>query len=1057
MAGNEVKQVVILLGLILCQSAPSLAQDTLLDNFDTVHGWRPITSDGVTMSIKSAPGYSDKSMAIHFNFHGGSGYAIAEKKFPIELPPNYMFTFYYRGDTLVNNFEFKLLDSLGNVFWIKQLNIHYPDRWTRKSIRKRDITFAWGPSGGGEIHKVDSIQFVVSAGTGGEGTIYIDDFGIEAMVPDSTPFPNPMISASSYKEGHPPGLAIDNDDLTYWESSGKSGKEWLLIDRLQLRDLGGLTINWKGRAFATKYDVKLSDDSKVWETAYRVERGNGGVDNIYLSEADARYIRLDLLKSNSGNDYAISNIKIRSIAFGSSLNDFFDSVAQQAPAGCYPRYFTNRQSYWTVVGADGDSKSALMNEQGQVEVAKSGFSLEPFIYAGDSLTTWHSVTTSQSLAKKYLPVPSVEWEAKNLRLAVTAFASGDAGRSVLIVRYRLTNTGQHRLKGKFLVAIRPFQVDPPWQFLNSLGGATTISDISYHGQSVDVDGRKVIPLSKPAGFGATVFDSGDITEYISRGVLPPSDSVHDHFSHASAALAYSFDLAQDSSEEFYVAVPFHGDAGGCAANMRSPADFVTGKLGAAERFWESKLDKVSIELPGKAQEIVNTVKSNLAYIFINRDGSALQPGTRSYDRSWIRDGSMMSAALLRFGDSKAVREYIDWYSQHISPSGKVPCVVDSHGADPVPENDSHGEYIYAVMQYFDFTRDTTWLREKFKSVMKVVRYIESLRRQEMTGKYRTGTPEQRACYGLVPASISHEGYSNHPEHSYWDDFFVLLGLKDATTMARILGEKTLEKEFASQRDDFRKCLYSSMRLAMKGMHIDYIPGCVELGDFDATSTTIGIDPVGELDSIPEPQLRNTFEKYYKYFEARKDDLADWDAYTPYETRIIGTFVYLGEKRRALELTNFFMDDRRPLNWNEWPEVIWRDRDTPKFIGDMPHAWVGSDFVRSVRAMFAYEREDDSALVVGAGIPEDWVSDTNRVSVTGLPTYWGKLNYAVGTRKGVVVYSLSGDIDFRQCHLVVESPLDKPIKKGLIDGVPVPVNDGRSVEVRKLPARLEMKY
>ncbi|MCL5267393.1 MAG: discoidin domain-containing protein, partial [Bacteroidetes bacterium] len=830
-----------------------------------------------------------------------------------------------------------------------------------------------------------------------------------------------------------------------------------LIDRLQLRDLGGLTINWKGRAFATKYDVKLSDDSKVWETAYRVEKGNGGADNIYLSEADARYIRLDLLKSHSGNDYAISCIKVRSIAFGSSLNAFFDSVAQQAPKGYYPKYFTHEQSYWTVVGADGDSKSALINEQGQIEVAKSSFSLEPFIYAGDSLTTWHSVTTSQSLAKKYLPVPSVEWKARGLQLNVTAFASGKAGRSVLMVRYRLTNTGERRLHGKFLVAIRPFQVDPPWQFLNSLGGVTTISNISYHGESVEVDGKRVIPMSRPDGFGATGFDSGDITEYISRGILPKSDSVHDHFAHASAALAYSFDLARDSSWNVYIAVPFHEAVDGCTPDMTLPAEFVAGKLKTTERFWESKLDRVDIELPGTAQSIINTLKSNLAYIFINRDGPVLQPGTRSYDRSWIRDGSMMSAALLRFGDSRVVRDYIDWYSRYIYPSGKVPCVVDAYGADPVPENDSHGEYIYAVMQYFRFTHDTTWLRMKFASVVKVVRYIESLRRQEMTEKYRTGTPEERACYGLVPASISHEGYSNHPEHSYWDDFFVMLGLKDAASMARILGEKKFEKDLAAQRDDFRKCLYASMRLAMKNKNIDYIPGCVELGDFDATSTTVGIDPVGELRYIPEPQLTNTFEKYYKYFEARKDSTTMWDAYTPYETRIIGILVYLGERKKAQELTKFFMGDRRPLNWNEWPEVIWRDRDTPKFIGDMPHAWVGSDFIRSVRTMFVYEREHDSALVVGAGITGEWVSDTNRVVVRNLPTYWGKLNYTVGTQNGAVVYSLSGKIDMHECHLLVESPLDRPVRTAMVDGVSAKVLDGRSVEVKQLPARLELKY
>ncbi len=1045
------------LALTFLYAASVRAQGKLLDNFDTLHGWSPITSDGVAMSIESAPGHSGSSMAIHFQFHGGSGYAIAEKRLPVDLPSNYKFTFYYRGGTPVNNFEFKLMDSLGNVYWIKELNIKYPVVWTKKSVRKRDITFAWGPSGGGTIHKVDRIQFVVSAGTGGKGTIYIDDFRLQPMVLDSTPLPHPEISASSALDGHPPALALDGHASTYWESSGDSGKEWLMIDRLQLRDLGGLTINWNGKTFASKYDVKLSDDGKEWTTAYRVDHGNGGEDNIYLSETDARYIRIDLLRSNSGNRYSISGIRIRGIDFGSSLNAFFDSLSQEAPIGYYPKYFTHKQSYWTVVGADGDSQKALINEEGQIEVAKSSFSLEPFIYSDDSLTTWHDVATGQSLAKKFLPVPTVEWKANRLGLKITAFADGDAGKSVLIVRYSLMNTGTRDLHGKFFIAIRPFQVDPPWQFLNSPGGVTTISKIACAGGTVDVDGTKVIPLSKPDAFGATGFDSGDITEYISRGTLPGSGAVDDHFGHASAALSYSYDLPPDSSRDFYVAVPFHDYTGGCVPDMASPAGFIAQKLRATERFWQSKLDGVDIQLPGSAQAIVNTVKSNLAYIFINRDGPAIQPGSRSYDRSWIRDGALMSAALLRFGDQREVREYIDWYSKFIYPSGKVPCVVDARGADPVPENDSHGEYIYAVMQYFRFTHDTTWLRGKFPSVVKVARYIQSLRSQEMSEEYRTGTPEQRARYGLLPASISHEGYSNHPEHSYWDDFFGLCGLKDAASIAGILGEEKLEREFSSDRDDFQKCLYASMRLAMKNKNIDYIPGCAELGDFDATSTTIGIDPGSELGSIPEPQLKNTFDKYYEYFEARKNGRLSWDAYTPYETRIIGSFVYMGEKEKAQELTDFFMRDRRSKNWNEWPEVVWKDRDTPKFVGDIPHTWVGSDFIRSIRAMFAYERESDSSIVIGAGITGKWVDDTNRVVVKGLPTYCGKLNYTVASKGGRIVYSISGKMDLEVFHLLVLSPSGDPLRAAAVNGIQVPVRGGRSVEVRRLPATVEMEY
>lgn len=53
-----------------------------------------------------------------------------------------------------------------------------------------------------------------------------------------------------------------------------------------------------------------------------------------------------------------------------------------------------------------------------------------------------------------------------------------------------------------------------------------------------------------------------------------------------------------------------------------------------------------------------------------------------------------------------------------------------------------------------------------------------------TAAYRM--PDKLGCYGLMPESISHEGYSGNPVHSYWDDFWTLRGLKDAADMATIL-------------------------------------------------------------------------------------------------------------------------------------------------------------------------------------------------------------------------------------------------------------------------------
>lgn len=172
---------------------------------------------------------------------------------------------------------------------------------------------------------------------------------------------------------------------------------------------------------------------------------------------------------------------------------------------------------------------------------------------------------------------------------------------------------------------------------------------------------------------------------------------------------------------------------------------------------------------------MNTLRTTLAYILINRDGLAIQPGSRTYERAWIRDGSLTSNSLLKMGFTKEVKEYLDWYAKYQFESGKIPCVVDRRGADPVPEYDSQGEFIYAVYQYFLFMKDTSFLKSKLNNIIKAVDYIDFLRQQRMTDKFKYGDDELRAFYGLVPESISHEGYSAKPMHSYWDNFFCFAG------------------------------------------------------------------------------------------------------------------------------------------------------------------------------------------------------------------------------------------------------------------------------------------
>jgi hypothetical protein len=524
--------------------------------------------------------------------------------------------------------------------------------------------------------------------------------------------------------------------------------------------------------------------------------------------------------------------------------------------------------------------------------------------------------------------------------------------------------------------------------------------------------------------------------------MPQASNVVDSsYGYASGAFRYVVTLQPGESKTFSFAIP------------DSDKNIVVNDSGVRQE-WESTVNRIEINLPKKYGPLMDMIRSQLAYILINKDGPTIQPGSRSYERGWIRDGSMTSAALLRMGLTTDVREYLDWYSRHQYPSGKIPCIVDSRGPEPTPENDSPGQYLFALLQYFYFTHDTLFLKTKWENVQKTVSYIQSLRAERMIDRYRSGNDSLRAFYGLVTESISHEGYSAKPMHSYWDNFFVLRGLKDAATIARVIGERNVSVYYDSLARAFRTNLLESFLLTMRNHSIDYLPGCVELGDFDATSTTVSLYPCGEKDYLPQLALRNTFKKYLEFFDHRIQKDA-WINFTPYEIRIVGSLVYLGMKEDAHRVLDWLMSYRRPPGWNHWAEVVWRDSKTPQYIGDMPHTWVGSDYVNAFRAMFAYEEEEDSVLVIGAGIRDAWLQEPEGISVSNVPTYYGLLSFSIMPSGRSVIVDIKETLTAKR--IVVKSPLTKPIRIARINGVQMAPIDASEIRIEKAPARIELEY
>ena len=978
---------------ILLTASPPESARRVLDDFSDPSRWIAAPSDGVKLSLSSdaGAGGSGKSLRMDFDFGGHAGWAAVRRAFPIRLPENWAMGLLLKGDTPPQTLEFKLLDASGeNVWWSVRRPYEFPREWTTLRIRKRQVSFAWGPAGRGELRDLGFLEVTVTAASGGKGTVWLDDLALEELAPATEPPPATAIGSSA-APGSAAGLGFDGNPLTAWRSAAASGEAQVYsIDLGQRREFGGLVLDWDPDDFPRRYAVEISDDGKAWSVRKEISGARGGRAHLYLPDSDSRFVRLKLAESSRGRGYGLREVAIPPPEFSETPTAFLQNVARDAPRGSWPRSFVGQGLYWALVGVDGGPDEGLLSEDGALETGLGGFSLEPFLWSGGKLLGWADGETSHALAKGDLPIPSVtRRHTGDLELEVTALADGPPAGSTLRARYRVRNRGQTTVSAKLFLAARPLQVNPPYQFLNVPGGFSPIRTVAREADVLRVNAdRSVVALDPPSAFGASAFDGGEISTWLERGKLPPAGSAADPDGFASAAFSWDLELPAGGSRDVHVVVPLPG----APVEPREWGGGFDRRLTEAERAWEEELGGVVLDLPGPAAAFARTVRSNVAWILVNRDGPAIQPGSRSYSRSWIRDGALTSAALLRLGHDAVARDFLKWFAPFQFDDGKVPCCVDRRGADPVPENDSHGELLYLAGEYYRYTRDRRTIEEVWPHLSRAAAYIDKLRQQRRTPEY--ASPAKRIFFGLLPESISHEGYSSHPVHSYWDDFWALRGLSDAAELARALGRDADARRFTTSRDEMRADVHASIRQVIASRGIDFVPGSAELADLDATSTTIALSPGEEQARLPPRELARTFEKYWDSFRARRAGTDGQDGYTPYEWRTVGAFVRLGWRERAKELADFLFSDRRPAAWNQWAEVVWRDPRRAKFIGDMPHGWVGSDYIRSVLDLFAYDRGEDGALVLGAGVPADWVRAPGGVSVRGLRTRWGRLDLSM---------------------------------------------------------------
>jgi F5/8 type C domain len=773
--------------------------------------------------------------------------------------------------------------------------------------------------------------------------------------------------------------------------------------------IAGLQVFWgaprsgavlEGRSGSGAWETFAEDPEALGDTSFLAARTPHTVNELKMT-----------VRSDGRTAPAIRRLRLLSTSRLMTPLKRYEITASRAHRELFPDTLHRQQVYWTAIGIPAGVQKSVFDEYGNVEAYKGAPLVQP-VWRDNSgrAAAAAPATRAHSLREGWMPIPAVEWSPQaGLTLRSEAFSIEQGGVPVTLARYRLHNTGASRVQGQLALIVRPLQVNPQWQH----GGVSPIRHIQIEGSNeatfVKINGREFVhSLSRVDAKGAAPFGTHgetEITRNVAAGTVPQALSAKDADGLAAALLTYRIQLEPGAQRDIVIAFPLgkqHIDI--TTDNTPAPPSLHRPQLmgsnrdagvafdalaGQVAKQWQARVGQIQMSLPDRS--LVDMLRAQVAYMLINQTDQAMQPGPRNYNRSFIRDGSATAAALARMGMTQVARDYLKWYSDRaVHPNGLVSPILNEDGSvnrgfGSDLEHDSQGQLIWLVAEIARVDGGPASVREYQPKVKLALQFLEELRNRTLVPNYAADREAPARFHGIIAPSISHEGYSV-PTHSYWDDYFALKGWHDGAWLADGWGDKELAAYARKQYALLRESMRASLKATIDWKKIDFVPASADLADWDPTSVSIALDPAGQKDLLPPAALQHTFERYLKEIRSRDEPGALY-AYTPYEMRNVLTYVHLNKPQEANEVLMNLMRHRRPGPWQVLAEVVHSRERHDGYLGDMPHTWIGSEYVRVIFGMLMREGDDRLHLIPGA--PPSWLGGSG-ISVGGMPTAYGRL-------------------------------------------------------------------
>jgi hypothetical protein len=571
----------------------------------------------------------------------------------------------------------------------------------------------------------------------------------------------------------------------------------------------------------------------------------------------------------------------------------------------------------------------------------------------------------------FLPVLTWEFAAGALELTSRLFADGDAATSVVNDYLSLTvrNASAAPAEVSLFLVVRSF--GPAGGPLRSLAPAQEGSDVFINGAPL------LCPQQDDGRWGALSFEESgrDISLSLKEGTLPETSRVEDPSGWASGALEYRLSL--DAGETRTLGFAFPVKAGEMMVRdiPRPPMAPVADAERRVLETWRGRLG-IGLDVPDPSFR--EAFHCQLAHLYMFTVAGQPRISPVSYPLWWLRDGSYVVVALDRGG----LGEFA---------GGACRCGAgrDAFGGFG-PEADGPGESLWMLTEHYLLTRDEEYLKAVWADLDRKAELVIRMRHaqapiklapENMVPRHGLAASADLLCLPARDGLI--RGRMDWCEPVFWINGFASAGLERAARCADALGEASLARRWRGESEALREAL---RRIA---------PSEFGQNDRDVNSA---LWPTGWAMGSEEI-VSDQFDEFWSRVRCPAGQHHPEPMWTYFEAGQAHNYLLLGHRGRAWVSIRHFLDhhvapglytysegDGDENSFGHWQHVRGWDR-IPCVT---PHGWTAAELFLLLRDCMLHEKGD--SLVLGAGVPAEWIDAGEPFGISDAPSHFGKVSW-----------------------------------------------------------------